>query len=48
MKFVTVANYNVWHIKIRHILINLSLFKYVESMASALVADKSNKSAIKI
>ena len=39
------ANYNVWHIKIRHILIDLGLFKYVESMAPSLAA---NKSAIKI
>ena len=42
------ANYNVWHIKMRHILINLGLFKYVESMAPPLAADKSNKSAIEI
>ena len=42
------ANYNVWHIKIRHILIDLSLFKYVEFMAPPLAADKSNKLAIKI
>ena len=42
------ANYNVWHIKIRHILIDLGLFKYVKSMAPSLVADKSNESAIEI
>jgi len=41
-----VANYNVWHIKMRHILIDLSLFKYVKSMAPPLAADKSNESAI--
>jgi len=42
-----VANYNVWHIKMRYILIDLSLFKYVKSMAPPLADDKSNKSAIK-
>jgi len=42
------ANYNVWHIKMRHILIDLGLFKYVESMAPPLTADKSNESAIEI
>jgi len=42
------ANYNVWHIKMRYILINLSLFKYIESMAPSLADDKSNESAIKI
>jgi len=42
------ANYNVWHIKMRYILIDLSLFKYVESMAPPLANDKSNESAIKI
>jgi len=42
------ANYNVWHIKIRYILINLSLFKYIESMALPLADDKSNESAIEI
>jgi len=42
------ANYNVWHIKMRHILIDLGLFKYVESMAPPLAADKSNESAIEI
>jgi len=43
-----VANYNVWHIKMRYILIDLGLFKYVESMAPPLTDDKSNESAIKI
>jgi len=43
-----VANYNIWYIKIRYILINLSLFKYVESIAPPLADDKSNESAIKI
>jgi len=43
-----VINYNVWHIKMRYILIDLSLFKYVESMASSLADDKSNESAIEI
>ena len=43
-----VANYNVWHIKMRYILIDLGLFKYVESMASPLADDKSNESAIEI
>jgi len=42
------ANYNVWHIKMRYILIDLSLFKYVESMAPPLADDKSNESAIEI
>jgi len=44
----SVANYNVWHIKIRYILIDLSLFKYVKSMAPPLTDDKSNESAIEI
>ena len=48
MNFVIVVNYNVWYIKIRYILINLSLFKYIESIAPVLVADKSNELAIKI
>jgi len=43
----SVVNYNIWHIKIRHILIDLGLFKYVESM-TPLVADKFNESTIKI
>ena len=43
-----VANYNVWYIKMRYILIDLSLFKYVKSMAPLLADDKSNESAIKI
>jgi len=42
------ANYNVWHIKMRYILIDLGLFKYVESMAPPLADDKSNESAIEI
>jgi len=42
------ANYNVWHIKIRYILIDLSLFRYVKSMAPPLADDKSHESAIKI
>ena len=32
----------------RYILIDLSLFKYVKSIASLLADDKSNESAIKI
>jgi len=32
----------------RHILINLGLFKYIKSMAPALTANKSNESAIEI
>jgi len=43
-----VANYNVWHIKMRYILIDFSLFKYVKSMVPPLADDKSNESAIEI
>jgi len=42
------ANYNIGHIKMRHILIDLSLFKYVEFTVLHLTADKSNESAIEI
>ena len=44
----SIANYNIWHIKIRYILINLGLFKYIKSMAPPLADSKSNESAIKI